>query len=246
MAKIHDWNRVYWINSRGEREYDPEGLNPDDNVLCVYENEHDDQVAYVLTDRDGQTQVVVELPEDPDEEFDQEQFVGEAVEAHLDEVEANSEHGLKDATETGREESDGEVSVTLDLTYDIPKYEVLFNGDPITDVEFEEGSRWFKDDLDEDEEQRPAEVERAQFPTRAMAREFAAAWREDFGSPEELGYFDYTAEEIMDMEYNEAQSLAKQAGVNASQSHEDIAEEISGETLELEEEEAEEEEAEAE
>lgn len=236
MAKIADWSRVYWNNSKGTREFDSDGqYNPPENVMCIYENDHGDQVAYRLTDRREEVELPVDVSDAGDDEdsSDVDSLVGDAIEARLDELESESDHGIKDATETARDEDGDEVTVTLDVEYDIPKYEVAFNGEVITDVEFPEGSRWFKDDLDEDEEQRDATIEVAQFPTRAMAREFAAAWRDDFGAPEQLGYEDVSFEEVMEMDYQEeVVPLAKEYGVMEDadgRDHESLAEAISGE-----------------
>lgn len=252
MAKIADWNRVYWNNSKGTREYDPEEIDPDDAVMCIYGNDHGDQVAYRLTDRRETVELSVDVSDAGDDEDspDAEKIVGEEIEARLDDLEDESEHGIKDATETAREEDGDEVTVTLDVEWDIPKYEVTFNGEVISDVEFPEGSRWFKDDLDEDEEQRDATVEVAQFPTRAMAREFAAAWRDDFGAPEQLGYEEFSFEEVMDMDYqDEVVPLAKEYGVMDDadgRDHESLAEAISGEEAPQEDETEDEQEEEAE
>lgn len=112
------------------------------------------------------------------------------------------------------------------------KYEVRFNRDLITDVEFPQDSRWFhaEEELEEDDEQRPAELEVAAFDTRAEAREFSAAWREDFGSPEDLGYVDYSEEELLEeYEYDEVREIAADLGIRGNQSHEDLAAQISGE-----------------
>lgn len=236
MAKIHDWNRVYWNNAQDTREYDPTGIDPAPEVMCIYENDHGDQVSYQLTERNERQTFTFDVPEtDQDEDQDEDRAnVGEELDEALNEIEDERGLEIDDATEVDRDESDDEVSVTVDITWDIPKYEVRFNGDLITDVEFPEGSRWFKDDPDEDEEQRPAHVEEARFPTRAMAREFTAAWREEFGNPEQLGYVDYSFEEVMDMDYqDEVVPLAKDYGVfdadGVGRDHESLAEAISGE-----------------
>lgn len=111
------------------------------------------------------------------------------------------------------------------------KYEVRLNGELITDVEFPEDSDWFHDeeDLEEDDEQRPGELEAATFGTRAEAREFSAAYREDFLSPEQMGYVDYSEDELLeDMEYDEVQEIAADMGIKRNQSHEDLAAQIAG------------------
>ena len=256
MAKIHDWNRVYWNNAKGTREYDPNGIDPDDSVMCIYENSHGDRVAYRLADRRATVEAVADVSE-LEEDEDNDNVVGQAIDAALEEAEEQRGFPIKDATESDREEQDDEVTVTLDVQFDIPKYEVEFNGELITDVQFEEGSRWFhsEEELqeDEDKEQRPEQVDEARFGTRAEAREFAAAWREDFGEEEQLGYVDYSYEEVMEMSYQEeVVPLAKDYGVfppeNGDKSHESLAQAISGEEPPEpdEDEEAESEEAEAE
>lgn len=179
MAKVHDWNRVYWTNASGSREYNEFDGEVPETVRAVYENDHGDTVDYRLADEDA-------------------------------------EHGQK--------------------------YEVRFaeNGDLenaqlIEGVEFSEDESnadmgWFAVDEESDEELEDfLTVEQAVFGTRAAAREFSRAWRELRGAPEDLGYVDYDEQEILDMEYSEAQEIASELGIKQSQSHEELAAQISGE-----------------
>lgn len=53
MPRIHDWTRVYWRNASGERVYDPEDINPPEEVLALYENGAGERVGYrYATDQD--------------------------------------------------------------------------------------------------------------------------------------------------------------------------------------------------
>jgi len=104
------------------------------------------------------------------------------------------------------------------------KYEVTFNGEVVEGVSFPEGSRWLKEDTE-----READVELAAFGTRADAREFSAAWREDFGSPDALGYVTYDEDELLEMDYDEVVDVAQDIGIRGNQSHEDLAAQIAGE-----------------
>lgn len=169
MAKIHDWNRVYWRNASGDREYfmgdDLEEGDVPEAVRCMYRNEHGDTVAYRLADEEA-------------------------------------EHGQK--------------------------YEVTLNGEVISGVEFTDAGadRW----VDADEEDgRNAEVEIAAFSTRGDSREFAAAWRDEFGSPEDLGYVQYEEDELLELDYDEVVEIAQEQGIKSNQSHEELAAQISGE-----------------
>jgi len=183
--KIHDWTRAYWINSSGEREYDPSSIEPEENVLCIYENDHGDRVAYALTDRSEQVEVTLDMSDfDADEaERDRSEEVEARLNETLREIEDEAEERFRSTSVVDRDEDGDEVAVTVEITWDVGKYEVRFNGELITDVEFEEGSRWFK----EGDGGRQEQFQEARLRTRADAREFAAAWRDDFGAPEQLG-----------------------------------------------------------
>lgn len=53
MPKVQDWSRRYWRNASGERVYDPDEINPTEEVLCLYENDIGEQVGYrFATDQD--------------------------------------------------------------------------------------------------------------------------------------------------------------------------------------------------
>lgn len=101
------------------------------------------------------------------------------------------------------------------------KYEVTFNGGVIEDYSLE---GW------EGDEDREAEGELAAFDTRGTAREFAAQWRREHGSPEDLGYPQYERDELEEMDYqDELRPLAQEHGIRADQSQEDLVAQLSGE-----------------
>lgn len=58
MARIHDWTRIYWRNSSGDREYfiadDLEEGDVDEETLCIYRNDEGDTVAYRYADEEAE------------------------------------------------------------------------------------------------------------------------------------------------------------------------------------------------
>lgn len=181
MVKIHDWNRIYWRNASGGREFfnrtSTDDLDEDqqeqyDEVVgerdrALYENENGDLVGYRVADEEA-------------------------------------EHGQK--YEVFFEQGDtGERSVIGDVTFE------------------EDPQGWI-----DEEQERDAEVELAAFGTRGDARKFTAAWRAEFGSPEDLGYVQFDADELPE-DYDELQDLAGEYGIKQSQSGDDLRAQLTGE-----------------
>ena len=82
MSKIHDWNRQYWRNASGDREYNPDDIDVEEETLAVYLNASGDRVEYQTADGediDHKYEVLLngELVEDitlDGENFDDEEF----------------------------------------------------------------------------------------------------------------------------------------------------------------------------
>ena len=68
----------------------------------------------------------------------------------------------------------------------------------------------------------------AAFETRGDARKFAAAWRAEFGSPEQLGYIQFEPEDLPE-DYDELAQMAKEVGIKANQSGDELRAQLTGE-----------------
>lgn len=199
MAKLHDWSRIYWRNASGSREF-------------------------------FQRTAVDELDEDEQEEY-------EAVVDELDRALYQNENGdivgyrVADAPEPevpeDADEEDPEPQMPDD--WHGKKYEVFFQWNDsderavIDNVEFQEDPQ----DWVSEEDERPQTVDLAAFDTRGEARKFTAAWRAEFGSPEDLGYIQFEEDELPE-DYDELSDLAKQVGVKSNQSEEDLRAQLAG------------------
>lgn len=82
MARLNDWNRKYWRNASGEREYNPDDIEVEDVTLAVYENSNGDTIEYrhpAEEEAEHKYEVLLngELVEDiilEGENFDEEEF----------------------------------------------------------------------------------------------------------------------------------------------------------------------------
>lgn len=199
MAKIHDWQRIYWRNASGSREFfqrtavdelsdeEQEAYDAlvEDNDRALYQNENGDVVGYRISDAPD--------PIEPDEDAD------EDAEPQM----PDDWHGKK--------------------------YEVFFQGSDgderavIGPVEFQEDPQeWVSE-----EDERPQRVEQAAFDTRGEARKFTAAWRAEFGSPADLGYIQLEQDDLPE-DYDELQDLAAEYGIKRNQSEDDLRDQLLG------------------
>lgn len=68
MARIHDWRRKFWTNRNGDRTYNPDELEVDDDILAIYENGDGHRVSYGYADEEAEHNYEVyldgEVPED--------------------------------------------------------------------------------------------------------------------------------------------------------------------------------------
>lgn len=201
MAKLHDWNRMYWRNSSGSREfYDRTGVDDlDDEQQAGYDGvvQEEDRALYQNENGDVVGYRVAQAPEGVGDDD------GEEAEEGEEEADEPEWHGKK--------------------------YEVFFQPggsderSVIRDVEFQDDPQGWVDE----EAEREAEVPLAAFDTRGDARKFSAAWRAEFGSPEDLGYFNFDADELPE-EFQELRSMATEHGIRGDQSEEALREQLTG------------------